>query len=939
VSNQPGDIDEIIQRQAFTNVKDMTQHLLELDEVATRVYKHVMAGMTLLNKATGIKGISSGVESLVKETSRITSIQQKIETTNRKIIEAESLHAQMLAESEMQLRNTKKANDDYIKSKNAAAGSIDAYKLRLQQLEKQINAVADSQGKGAVQVQKLVKEYNTLHAVIIKHNQSMGNFRDGVGNYEKGFKGMNMAVMQLTREMPAFANSMQTGFMAISNNLPALFDSVKQIREENKLAMAEAKAKAIADGALAKQQAILAGATQAAALQMEKQAVATSMAMNSAIAGKGVFATMAASLFSVQTALSLGVLALTMYGPKLFAMVQGTDEAAEKAKLLKEEQDKLNESIGKQTGKIEAHIRILNDKNASHQVQLSIAKDLKEAYPTMLNNYSLEEIAAGKAAKAINQIRDALIEVAMARAAQETMDKLAAKKWAIIEKTAETKAKLGIAQQRLDGAGAAPSEIQLNPTTGVVTDASSDKLQRAKENVVGLKLELAALAAEASAVEKQMTETSNRIETSTLKALKSGMNVDGSDITKGDKKDNKAKNRIEVLKQQYDTEVALLSIKHDSGEMETNEYYHNLMLLDRQYFAWRAGLNADEKQAEVQFNQELAAAAKDHHDKQATLTLMAAHKDIETDQERNEALLKSATELNNEIQRIHEKGEKARNEEVKNRVKKEDELNKEILDGRKRLMNGLATLEQEIFNIAEQRVKQRAAEEIKAIDEREARELKALEHLTLTDKQREEAKAKIELEAEVRREQTHRDEVKRLRRLAIFQKTLAAGEIVTNTALAISKHSKLLPPANYIQMAADAVIGAAQLTRVLGQQIPQYAKGREGGPAEFAEVNEQGPEVVRTKEGKYYVPNKGKRGITFLPAGADVIPANRVKGAALREMSKGSTLNPTSNNGDLANAFLIGSGSVVDQLKKTPPPIINIYSDGLYQIRYKSRVR
>lgn len=47
-----------------------------------------------------------------------------------------------------------------------------------------------------------------------------------VGNYAYNQNALNLSFAQLTREMPAFANSIQTGFMALSNNIPMFIDQV-----------------------------------------------------------------------------------------------------------------------------------------------------------------------------------------------------------------------------------------------------------------------------------------------------------------------------------------------------------------------------------------------------------------------------------------------------------------------------------------------------------------------------------------------------------------------------------------------------------------------------------------------------------------------------------------------------------------------------------------
>lgn len=94
------------------------------------------------------------------------------------------------------------------------------------------------------------------------------------------FNQLNMSIQQVARELPAFSYSISTGFMAISNNLPILADTIAQVRKEN------------------------------AALAASGQQVVP------------VWRQVAGSLLSCQTALVAGVTALTMYGPEIVGFIR-----------------------------------------------------------------------------------------------------------------------------------------------------------------------------------------------------------------------------------------------------------------------------------------------------------------------------------------------------------------------------------------------------------------------------------------------------------------------------------------------------------------------------------------------------------------------------------------------------------------------------------------
>ena len=94
------------------------------------------------------------------------------------------------------------------------------------------------------------------------------------------FNQLGMSIQQVARELPAFAYSASTGFMAISNNLPILADALSQVRKENNALKASGQK----------------------TVPMWKQ--------------------VASSIFSWQTALVAGITALTMYGPEMIEYVR-----------------------------------------------------------------------------------------------------------------------------------------------------------------------------------------------------------------------------------------------------------------------------------------------------------------------------------------------------------------------------------------------------------------------------------------------------------------------------------------------------------------------------------------------------------------------------------------------------------------------------------------
>jgi hypothetical protein len=138
---------------------------------------------------------------------------------------------------------------------------------------------------------------------ILKNTQTINSQGQPAFQAAKsGYNGMAMSINQLTREMPAFTYSMQTGFMAISNNIPMFVDQINAAKRANM--------DLIASG----------------------QPV------------KSVFSQVASSLFSMQTLMGVGITILTVYGAKIYEALVGHDKSAESIKKEAEEQKKLSQA-------------------------------------------------------------------------------------------------------------------------------------------------------------------------------------------------------------------------------------------------------------------------------------------------------------------------------------------------------------------------------------------------------------------------------------------------------------------------------------------------------------------------------------------------------------------------------------------------------------------
>ena len=107
---------------------------------------------------------------------------------------------------------------------------------------------------------------------------------------------------------------------------------------------------------------------------------------------------------------------------------------------------------------------------------------------------------------------------------------------------------------------------------------------------------------------------------------------------------------------------------------------------------------------------------------------------------------------------------------------------------------------------------------------------------------------------------------------AKFEKMSALFGIALSTAMAVSKSIAESPLTFGLPFSAFALAaGLLQAAVVISKPLPKYFKGRDGGPAEWAIVGDQGQEAIQYPGGKTTL-TPDHATMAYLPAGAKVIP-------------------------------------------------------------------
>jgi hypothetical protein len=394
---------EILSPKALADLEKLNAGLLETIASVDKIGQKMKTVVTPSGADSAVKQLN---DAYIKQQKQLAELQIKLE----RYAQAQSrtkITANQLEQSEMRLANARDKQAQALTREQAkleaSANLYNKVQAKLNSLSNEYKALAVRKELGLTLTQKEEQRYASLQGRIQNYDKalkavdaSMGKYQRNVGNYASAFDPLGNSINQLTREMPAFAYSVQTGFMAISNNLPIFFDAMQQAIAQQKELQAQGKPT------------------------------------------KNVLQLLAGSFFSLGTALSVGVTLLTIFGPKLWDSISGSKkkkEALEQEKKALEEKIEAeknhNEQIGQAIAQEQNRARILFEIAKNSEVSFNKRKEaideLKKRYPDYLKNLSDEEILAGRTEKAERKLNEALVQRGYALATQNLLEQNASK--------------------------------------------------------------------------------------------------------------------------------------------------------------------------------------------------------------------------------------------------------------------------------------------------------------------------------------------------------------------------------------------------------------------------------------------------------------------------------------------------------------------------------
>jgi hypothetical protein len=382
-------------------------NLLEIEVVYSKLNKALDENISRLNTgATAVENYNKKISVVPSEFQKsLTEIKTK---TDAVTVSARKLEQQSIKESnarnalnkqressikqlEKEQLQAEKLTNTYEKVKAKINSMLPTYNDLKTKTELGIKLSAKESAQLEILEKRLIKYRGALNSV----NKSYGNYSLEVGNYAKGTKNLNFAIAQISRELPNFGQSFEIGVLSLTNNIGAIIDGVKQVKNQN--------------------------------IELQSQGLKT----------QSVMKTVGKALFGWQTALFVGIGLFSAYSKEikravlsmvgLESSIGSGEKAIERAKKQMEKrievENKYIETIKQSASEELTRSRTLfeNAKNVNLPMyeRLKAIEELKKRYPQYLSLLSDQKILAGDTAIEENKLNSALINRGIALGIQD----------------------------------------------------------------------------------------------------------------------------------------------------------------------------------------------------------------------------------------------------------------------------------------------------------------------------------------------------------------------------------------------------------------------------------------------------------------------------------------------------------------------------------------
>lgn len=517
-----GLITEIASKKVFDDLQ-------RIDEALESVYNHInKVNSVKVNTPSGIAGSATASSAQIQQLARVREQSNKvIERERLAEIRLQQAREKAFANYDKQLsrEQAKLATAQSLQAKTARQIKLlDTAYTELATKKARYNNLTDNEEKRLITLTSTLQKYRTIQDGV---NVTVGKYQQRVGQYERGNSALGNSFQQILREAPAAAVSLNTFFLAISNNLPVFFDAISNTSKE------------------------------ITRLRQAGEQVPS------------LFSQLSRSIFSVGTALTVGVTLLTFFGEeivelgtKLFTGKKAIDALKESTESLNSIRIESEKSIVDERIALESNLAIARDTTLSLKEREIAANNVLKQYPFWFENLGKEAILNGNVAEAVRGVNEALLARAKANAAvtkiTENQSKIIDAEeeiLAIQEKIASAENRARVA--RIRGRAASGAERGYEQEAAALADIASYN-----EDIADLRKDISAL-----------NEINNRLTGYSIEQAKEAIGLDYQSVEAKKMK----------LEQEVDYQASMFELQKAELQRQVNYYKSTMENVENSY--------------------------------------------------------------------------------------------------------------------------------------------------------------------------------------------------------------------------------------------------------------------------------------------------------------------------------------------------------------------
>lgn len=226
---------ENVTRKQTSGLSEQTKAYKDMSSVIVNVLgSREQIAQKIVEEVNALVQLKAQMKQVNEERKKEVLSSSEAATQMSRLILKEREHKQTLSDLE---RTIKSQTKEFL----VATTSITGMSQQLAQMRTIYNRLSE-ESRNSSFGKSLLSDIQALDQKLKQLDASIGNYQRNVGNYASGYNGLQNAMQQVIREAPSLAVSLNTFFLAISNNLPILADEISRAIKELELLKAEGKA-------------------------------------------------------------------------------------------------------------------------------------------------------------------------------------------------------------------------------------------------------------------------------------------------------------------------------------------------------------------------------------------------------------------------------------------------------------------------------------------------------------------------------------------------------------------------------------------------------------------------------------------------------------------------------------------------------------------------